>query len=148
MRVLALCVALLACASFYQGPTLHRGGTLVLSPTVSRQIVRLMARGVHDQIEPAACVSAWRIKPDTVDVDALTVAETDSADSLNIWWHRELCENTEPSFHGHVWRRAVVDYPSEMDLLTAANISRAPFQLLGYRVNDTTFGVKVYGVRP
>lgn len=154
-------LALVACTSFAR-PTpadtrlLPRDGQgLALSPVVAQQFVRLMRRGVHDQVEPAACVTSWRVWTDTtthrrnVDVYALTLAETDSADTLNIWWHKTLCGDTLPSVHGHVWRGMMVDGPSVRDSLTAATISRAPFHLLLFRIDDdSTFGVRLYGVRP
>lgn len=98
MRRALLPLLALACTSFANPrPAVdHRlmprdGQGLALSPTVAQQFVRLMARGIHDQVEPAACVTSWRVWSDTtetgarrvnVDVYALTLAETDSADVL------------------------------------------------------------------
>ncbi len=134
-------------------PLLPRDGQgLAVAPVVKDQMIRMMSRGIRDQVEPAACVSSWRVEPDSahrknVDVYALTLAETDSADAMNIWWHRRICGDTAPSVHGHVSRRMTVPYPSQMDSLSAAE-RHAPFSLLLFRLDDSTFGVRLYGMRP
>ena len=164
MKALVLGFALVACTSFAppappsDTKLLPRDGQgLALSEMVASELIALMRRAVRDQIEPAACVSQWRIWFDTVngdphenvDVYSLTLADIDSADVLNVWWHQQLCGNTLPSVHGHVWRQESVPYPSERDVETAQRVSRAPFHLLLFRVeDDSTFGVRLYGVRP
>lgn len=124
---------------------------LAMSPTVQRQIYRLMRRAVRDQREPDACVSSYRVwtrVPDSarmVDVYALTLAEDDSSDALNIWSSAgEICPRGMPSLHGHVWRSEVLAWPSGTDSATLVR-SGAPFDLLAFRLNDdSSFGVRVY----
>jgi len=160
----SLCALVVACSGYRMGQPSETdmmprdGQGLSLSRTVARQFVRTMRRAIREQVEPAACVSSWRVWYDTTadgmrrrnfDVYALTLAETDSADVLDVWWHGSLCPDGEPSVHGHVWRQMIVDQPSAMDSTAAQRFSRAPFHLLLFRLDDdSTFGVRLYGVRP
>lgn len=126
---------------------------LSLSVTAMRQIASMMGRAIREQVEPAACVLDYKVwtEPDSsrlVDVYTLTLAESDSADMLNAWAHRSMCQDTLPGIHGHVYRGKTVWWPSDVDLLSA-QYNRAPFNLLFYRMgNDTTIGVTLYWRQP
>src|SRR5678809_639026 len=97
MRRLAFVAAVfvIACAALKQPPvpvpvamTARDGNGLSMSSEVVQQIAALMRRGIRDQIEPAACVASYRTWADgtskKVDIYALTLADVDSADELNI----------------------------------------------------------------
>lgn len=135
-------------------PMLERDSQgLSLSVTAARQITMMMARAIREQVEPAACVLDYKVwtEPDSsrmVDVYTLTLAESDSADLLNVWAHRSMCQDTLPGIHGHVYRPQDVWWPSPTDL-ASAQYNHAPFNLLFYRMgNDTTIGVTLYWRQP
>jgi hypothetical protein len=157
MRRLAFVAAvfIVACAALKQPPapvpvamTARDGNGLSLSAEVVQQIAAMMRRGIREQIEPAACVASYRIWADgtskKVDVYALTLADVDSADELNIWYHGpHLCDDSMPSVHGHVTRRWLVPFASPVDSSTLARFS-APFGLIAYRADDSTVGIVVH----
>lgn len=126
---------------------------LALSQEVVARISHLMRRGIREQIEPAACVASYRIGSDnghpTVDVYALALADVDSADEVNVWYHGpHLCNDTMPSLHGHVSRKWIIPNPSPVDSATLQRF-QAPFGLIVYRLdNDSTVGVTLYWRKP
>ncbi len=128
-------------------PRDHQG--LALSTDVVRQVSVFMTRAVREQKEPAACISSFKIWPDSVhprvDVYALTLADVDSADDLHVWYHgTHLCEDTLPSVHGHVARLWMLPDASPVDSAMLHRFA-APFGLIFFRAeSDTLFGVTLY----
>lgn len=126
---------------------------LSLSMTVARQLINLMSRADRAQIEPAACVLDYKIWHETdstkwVDVYSLTLAEYDSADTMHVYAHRSMCQDSLPGIHGHVYRPEPIWWPSGVDMNTL-QYNSAPFALLLYRIgNDTTIGITLYWRKP
>lgn len=131
------------------------GQGLSLSYGAYRQLTHLIRRAVRERREPSACVAphGYRMKREgarhIADVWLLTIAEADSADSVDVWWHDTLCGDSLPSVHGHMGACATIgcwpmELPSPTDVKTAYN-RRAPFHLLIYPQGDSV-AVRLYWV--
>lgn len=129
----------------------HQG--LSISAFSYRQLTHLIQRAVREGVEPYACVAphgyrSWNQDGrHYADVWLLTLAEADSADSVSVWWHNEVCGDSLPSVHGHMGRCGCwpMSMPSPFDIDVLVN-RPPPFGLLIYPQGDSV-GIRVYWKR-